>query len=247
MKNEAPFPFLSDTAMILAAGFGMRMRPLTLDVPKPLLEVGGRTMLDGALDHLVDVGVRRVVVNTHYLGEKINAHLAGRDDVEILLSPEDEILDTGGGTKKARPHFGDKPFILLGGDMPFIDGAEPALARLARAWDPERMDQLLLLYPRDKARGFGAKGDFMLREDGSAWRKDAPNPRDYVFISAQIVKPQLYDEFGETVFSNNAIFDLCEARGRLFGLVHDGSCYHVGTPEDLAEANALLVSGKGWG
>lgn len=233
--------------MVLAAGFGMRMRPLTLDMPKPLLEVGGRTMLDGALDHLIDVGARRVVVNTHYLGAQINAHLASRDDVEIILSPEDEILDTGGGTKKARPHFGDKPVFLLGGDMPFIDGAEATLARLARAWDPERMDQLLLLYPREKARGFGGKGDFMLRDDGSLWRKDAPTPRDYVFISAQIVKPQLYDDINETVFSNNIIFDLCEARGRLFGLMHDGSCYHVGTPEDLAEANALLASGKGWG
>ncbi|MDD3181961.1 MAG: nucleotidyltransferase family protein [Alphaproteobacteria bacterium] len=247
MTNDVSLPFLSETAMILAAGFGMRMRPLTLDKPKPLLVVAGHTMLDRALDHLVRVGVKRVVVNTHYLGDCLREHLSRRKDVEIILSPEDAVLDTGGGTQKARPHFGDKPFILLGGDMPILDGCEPALARLARMWEPERMDQLLLLSPREKARGFGPNGDFMLRGDGSLWRKGAPIPREYVFISAQIVKPQLYDEIDEVVFSNNKIFDLCEARGRLFGLVHDGSCFHVGTPEDLAEANALFDSGKGWG
>lgn len=248
MSNKNAFSFLSDTAMVLAAGFGVRMRPLTLDKPKPLLEVGGRAMLDRAIDHLAEVGVRRVVVNAHYLGDQIRDHVVQRRDVEILLSPEDEILDTGGGVKKARPHFGDKPTFVLGGDMPYFDGpAEKALTRLARTWDPARMDILMLVAPRGKARGFGEKGDFMMREDGSLWRDGAAQPRDVVFLSAMILKPQLYDTISETAFSNNKLFDEAEKRGRLFGVVHDGTCFHVGTPEDLAEANALLASGKGWG
>lgn len=252
MTDETRFPFLSDTAMVLAAGFGVRMRPLTLDTPKPLLKVGGRAMLDRAIDHLVSAGVKRVVVNAHYLGDQIRDHLAARQlqekNVELVLSPEADILDTGGGMKHARHFFGDKPIFEIGGDMPFFDGPdEKALTRLAQAWNPERMDLLMLLQPLAKAHGFGGKGDFMCRADGSLWRKDAPQPRDFVWISAQIVKPQLYDEINETVFSNNQIFDLCEQRGRLFGIVHDGTCFHVGTPEDLAQANALLASGKGWG
>ncbi len=246
-RNAQAFPFLSGTAMVLAAGFGMRMRPLTLDKPKPLLKVGGRAMLDRALDHLAKVGVRRVVVNAHYLGNQIRDHVAPRRDVEIILSPEDEILDTGGGVKKARAHFGDKPFFLLGGDMPYFDGTgEKALARLAQAWDAQTMDILMLVAPCGKARGFGDKGDFMMREDGGLWREGAAQPRDVVFLSAMILKPQLYDTITETVFSNNKLFDEAEKRGTLFGLVHDGTCFHVGTPQDLAEANALLASGKGW-
>jgi len=242
------FPFLSDTAMVLAAGFGTRMRPLTDSVPKPLLTVGGRTMLDRAIDHLVAVGIRRVVVNAHYLADQIAVHVATRTDVEIIVSREDSILDTGGGVKKARGFFGDKPFFLLGGDMPFTDGPnERALVRLAKAWDEAKMDELLLLYPTAKARGFGPKGDFVMEPDGRVWRKDAPIPRPMVWISAQIVRPQLYDEVPDVVFSNNLIFDRTEAAGRLFGFEHDGSCYHVGTPEDLQKANALLDSGEGWG
>ncbi|HAX92103.1 MAG TPA: mannose-1-phosphate guanylyltransferase [Rhodospirillaceae bacterium] len=240
-------PFLSDTAMVLAAGFGKRMQPLTLQTPKPLLKVGGKPMLDHALDHLRDVGIKRAVVNTHYLGDQIAVHCAQRTDMEIILSPEEEILETGGGVKKALENFGDNPFFVLSADLPWIDGAVPALQRMAEAWDPAKMDQLLLVAPLSKAHGCGTKGDFMREEDGRLWRKDAPYPRPYVFFAAQIVKPQLYYDIDETVFSNNLVFDLAESRDRLYGLVLDGSCYHVGTPQDLFEANRLLESGKGWG
>jgi MurNAc alpha-1-phosphate uridylyltransferase len=245
--GREPFSFLSDTAMVLAAGFGVRMRPLTLDTPKPLLKVGGRTMLDLAIDHLVQAGMRRVVVNTHYLAENIARHVQTRDDIEIVISHEPQILDTGGGMKNARACFGDKPFIALGGELPFTDGKAPALTRMARAWDHHKMDQLLMVSRREKARGFGPDGDFMMRPDGRLWRKDAPKPRDYVFLSAQIVRPQLYDDMVETVFSNNKLFDISEEKGRLFGLEHDGACFHVGTPEDLAQANRLLETQEGWG
>lgn len=238
---------LSDTAMVLAAGFGKRMQPLTLEVPKPLLDVGGRAMIDIVLDHLVAVGRKRAVVNTHYLGWRIESHLAMRKDIEIIFSQEDEILDTGGGVKYARRYFGEKPVFVLGGDMPWFDGEVPALQRLADFWDGGKMDVLLLLYPTNKARGFGPDGDFVLEESGQIWRKNAPAPRPAVYISAMIVKPQLYDQIPDRIFSNNRIFDIAESRGRLFGLIHDGTCYHVGRPEDLVEANRLLQSGEGWG
>lgn len=247
MTNASPFQKLSDTAMVLAAGFGSRMRPLTDERPKPLLEVGGRTMLDRSIDHLVAAGIKRAVINTHYLGWQIESHLALRNDIEIIFSQEAQILDTGGGIKHALRYFGGKPLLSLGADMPWFDGANPALARLAEAWDPWAMDVLLLLHPLAKAHGFGPNGDFVLEPSGHVWRKEAPLPRPYVWISAMIVKPQLYEEIPDAIFSNNRIFDIAESRGRLRGIVHDGTCYHVGTPDALARANALLESGKGWG
>lgn len=239
-------PDLSDTAMVLAAGFGLRMRPLTLHKPKPLFEVGGRTMLDQALDKLKAAGVQRAVVNTHYLAEQIEAHLSLRTDMEIIISYEPELLDTGGGIKNALSWFGGKSFYALNADLPWQDGETPSLQRLAEAWDPTKMDACLLLMPTTKARGFGPQGDFMLEPKGHVWRREAPVPRSHVLLSAQILKPQLFDEVSEKVFSNNVIWDQVEANNKLFGVVHEGTCYHVGTPEDLATANRLLASGAGW-
>lgn len=237
---------LSDTAMVLAAGLGTRMRPLTLTKPKPLFAVGGRTMLDHALDKLLAAGVRRVVVNCFYLAEQIEAHLAAREDITIIVSRETELLDTGGGIKNALRHFGGRPFFALNADLPWLDGPTPSLRRLAEFWDPARMDAALLLMPTAEARGFNGRGDFMLEPDGRVWRRNAPTPRSHVWISAQILKPHLFEEVGEKAFSNNVIWNDIEARGKLFGLAHDGACYHVGTPEDLAEANRLLAAGQGW-
>jgi MurNAc alpha-1-phosphate uridylyltransferase len=231
--------------MILAAGQGMRMRPLTLQTPKPLLEVGGRTMLDSALDKLVAAGMTRAVVNTFYLADKIEAHLASRRDIEIIISRENELLDTGGGIKNALANF-DAPFFSLNADLPWTDGAVPALRRMAQIWDPVKMDALLLLMPTGKARGFDAKGDFALDADGRARRKDVPHPRPYVMLSAQILKPELFAAMPDRIFSNNKIWDAAEARDKLYGITHDGTCYHVGTPADYAEANRLLASGQGW-
>lgn len=236
---------MCDTAMILAAGRGERMRPLSLQKPKPLLEVGGRAMLDHAFDKLIAAGIKRAVVNAYYLAEQIEAHCAGRRDIEIITSREDELLDTGGGIKNALRHF-DAPFFALNADLPWMDGPNPGLQRMKEAWNPSRMDALLLLMPTGKACGFEAKGDFALEKDGRVWRKDLPPPRPYVWISAQILKPELFAGISDKIFSNNLIWDDAETRGKLFGLQHDGSCYHVGTPEDLAKANQLLASGEGW-
>jgi len=239
---------ICETAMVLAAGLGTRMRPLTEATPKPLLHINGRAMLDLAIDHLIKVGVTRVVVNAHHLADQIKAHLEARKDIETVLSFEERVLDTGGGVKKARHYFGEKPFILLGGDMPCFDEKEPTLKTLIDAWDPEIMDELMLLYPTKRAKGFDTtKGDFMRSPDSRLWRQGAPYPRTHVWLSAQIVKPFLYDEVDREIFSNNILFDRCEATGRLYGVEHKGTCYHVGTPDDLAQANCLLDDGVGWG
>lgn len=243
--------FIPHTAMVLAAGLGMRMRPLTLDTPKPLLAVGGRTMLDAVLDRLVAVGVRRAVINLHYLGDKIRAHLKNRNDIEIIFMQEDALLDTGGGIKNALPHLGADPIFVVNSDLPWMDGPQPALTRLAEKYNPDKMDALLLLMRLAKARGFGgAKGDFYMEDNGEGFgpldRLDMPPPRPYVFISAQIIKPGLFVKFPDTVFSTNLVWDEAEIKGRLFGLVHNGTCFHVGTPPDLLLANQLLENGQGW-
>lgn len=238
MRDRA-FDKLSDVGMILAAGEGTRMRPLSLQKPKPLLEVGGRPLLDWALDKLAAAGMRRVVINAHYLADQIAAYAAARQGVvPIDVSFEAAHLETGGGVKKALPAFGEKPFFVLGGDLPFWDGPVPSLTRMARFWDDARMDVLLLIKETAQAPGFAARGDFSSDEAGRLFRQDVAPPRPFVYISAMIVKPELYPKRTETFFSNNLIFDAAEQEGRLFGLVHDGPCFHVSTPADLDKANA---------
>jgi MurNAc alpha-1-phosphate uridylyltransferase len=239
------------TAMILAAGLGQRMRPLTDTKPKPLLEVGGRAMLDIVLDRVAALGVARVVINLHYKGEVIREHLKSRSDLEILFSPEDELLDTGGGIKAALPLLGDDPVFVINADLPWMDGKVPALKRMADTYNAGKMDALLLLMPLSRARGFpAAKGDFFMEDNGAGCgpleRLHQAPPRPYVFISAQIINPQLFAGVADKIFSTNIIWDKLEERGRLYGLVHDGSCFHVGTPPDLMLANQLLASGEGW-
>lgn len=235
------------TAFVLAAGMGMRMRPLTLEKPKPLLDVGGKPMLDSVLDRLAEAGVQKVVVNAHYKAEQIEAHLSRRPAPQTILSKETVLLDTGGGIKNALPHLGQQPVFAINADLPWQDGALPALKRMADAFDEEKMDALLLLMPLQKARGFkDAKGDFFMVADGRLQRKNTVPPRPFVFISAQIVRPQLYQAVTENIFSNNIIWDRAEEQGRLFGIEHDAACYHVGTPEDLRDANRRLADGSGW-
>ncbi|MBY0428538.1 MAG: nucleotidyltransferase family protein [Alphaproteobacteria bacterium] len=235
------------TAFILAAGLGMRMRPLTIDRPKPLLTVGGQTMLDQVLDRLVDAGVKHAVVNAHYKAEQIEAHISARKNPELVLSKEEVLLDTGGGIKNALLHLGHDPIFAINSDLPWQDGNIPALQRLADTFNPKTMDALLLLMPVEKARGFtGAKGDFFMAANSQLSRKDTNPPRPYVFISAQIIKPDLFAAVPDNIFSTNVIWDEAERHGRLFGLVHDGTCFHVGTPEDLKEANRRIDDGLGW-
>lgn len=236
--------------MILCAGLGTRMRPLTLERPKPLLEVGGRSMLDHALDRLQEAGITRVMINTHYLASSIEQHVKIRAQtqpaLEIITLHEPTLLDTGGGVKNALPYFEGRPFFVINADLPWRDEKTPALHALRMAWDEDKMDALLLLMETERARGFQGKGDFVRDTDGRTHRHDVPPPYPYVMLSAHITKPENYEKITESVFSNRIIWDAAEAKGRLYGIIHDGTAYHVGTPEDIADAHHRLSSGLGW-
>lgn len=225
-------------AMVLAAGLGQRMRPLTLERPKPLIAVAGRSMLDRALDHLAAQGVGRIVVNSHWLGEMIHAHLAGRPGV--TLSPEADLLETGGGVAHALPLLGDGPVFVVNADILWTDGGRPALARLVDAWCDETMDAALLLVGRDRAVGHDGPGDFFLDETGRPRRRGSAASAPLLFTGVQILHPRLFRPEDTGAFSLNRLYDRALAAGRLFGLVHDGGWYHVGTPEALPLVEAAL-------
>ena len=228
-----------DHAMVLAAGLGLRMRPITDTIPKPLVSVGGRTMLDRALDHLDRAGVTRKVVNSHWLGEKIAAHLADRAD--IALSPESTLLETGGGVAQALPLLGDGPFYVVNSDIIWTDGPQgSALLRLARAWDDARMDALLLLQPTATALGYDGAGDFFLNEDAIPVRRGQKDSAPLLFSGVQILSPRLFAQAPAGKFSLNLLYDRALAAGRLAGLVHDGRWYHVGTPAALPQVERAL-------
>lgn len=222
-------------AMTLAAGFGTRMGRLTANRPKPLLTVGGRALIDHALDRCEEAGVRRAVVNTHYLGGQIRAHLAGRRRPEIVFSPEDEILETGGGVARALPLLGEEPFYVVNADV--LWRGPPPLAALAAAWDPARMDALLLTVPRAAARGHRGPGDFFESGGRLARRGDAATA-PLVFSGAHIASPALFADAPRGAFSLNLLWDRAIAAGRLFGVAYRGDWLDVGAPEGLALAEA---------
>jgi len=231
-------------AMVLAAGLGTRMGALTRDCPKPLLRVAGRTLLDRALDRAAEAGAQRAVVNVHYLAPRIRAHLAGRAALpEVAISDEAaQLLDTGGGLRHARALLGEGPVWALNSDAVWT-GATP-LAGLAAAWDGARMDALLQLIPRARARAHSRPGDFFLRPDGRPERRGAADAAPYVYSGAQIVRTEAA-EGPEGPFSANLIWDRAAAAGRLFAVVHDGDWVDVGTPEGLAAAEAALTGAEG--
>lgn len=232
------------TAMVLAAGLGLRMRPLTLDRPKPLIPVAGRALLDHALDRLVAAGVETAVVNSHYLGGMIADHLAGRDDLTIVLSPEESPLDTGGGVRRALPRLGGDPIYTVNADILWLDGPTPALGRLAANWDPERMDALLLLMATTKSVGYDGRGDFHMDPLGLLSRRGESEIAPFVYAGVQIVKPELFGrDTPDGAFSTNLVWDRAMEAGRLYGLAHDGAWFHVGTPDALAESEELLAQG----
>ena len=219
--------------MVLAAGRGERMRPLTDSLPKPLIEVRGRTMLDRVLDRLAAAGVARAVVNSHHLADRIEAHLAGRERPEIVLSREAELLDTGGGVRAALGPLGEAPFYVLNGDVVWLDGPTPALGRLAAAWDDTRMDALLLVHAAAFAVGYEGVGDFLMDPMGLLSRRGEQRVAPFVFTGIQILHPRLFEGAPEGRFSLNRLYDKAGADGRLCGLRHDGEWFHVGTPDAL--------------
>lgn len=226
--------------MLLAAGLGTRMRPLTDSRPKPLIVAGGKTLLDHNLDQLVVAGIEKVVVNVHYLADQIEAHCKARKAPRVVISDERAgLLDSGGGVLKALPHLGDGPFLCLNADTIFIDGPRSNIARMAEEFDSESMDVLLLVAPTVTTIGWGNKGDFLMHQDGRLERAGKSRMAPFAYCGVAIFKPELFTGRPE-IFSLNRLFDDAEAKGRLFGLRLDGQFMHVGTPEALAEAEAAL-------
>ena len=229
------------TAMVLAAGLGTRLRPVTQAMPKPLVEVGGRPLIDHALDRLAAAGVARAVINLHYKGEMLAAHLAGRDRPRLDLSREAELLETGGGVKRALPLLGEH-FFVVNGDVLWLDGVEPALSRLAGGFDGAHLDALLLLQRTAHAIGYDGIGDYFLDPLGTPRHRGEREVAPYIFSGIQILHRRLFDGIEDGVFSLRRLYDKAERSGRLGAIVHDGEWFHVGTPEGLDATRERLNS-----
>lgn len=239
-------PTRPDTAMVLAAGLGTRMRPLTDTMPKPLVPVAGRPLLDHVLDRLAEAGVAIAVVNVHYLPDQIIRHVAGRGRPRVVISDErDAVLDTGGGIAKALPLLGTAPFYLLNADTMWIDGAQPNLDRLAQAFDPARMDILLLMAPTAGSVGYAGAGDYAMLPDGRLRKRKENQVVPFVYAGAAILSPKIFDGCPQGAFSLTRLFARAEEEERLFGLRLDGLWMHVGTPEAVKAAEDALLAGVG--
>jgi N-acetyl-alpha-D-muramate 1-phosphate uridylyltransferase len=229
------------TAMVLAAGFGERMKPLTERQPKPLIAVAGKPLIDRVLDRLAAAGVERAVVNVHYLADLIENHLKARASPKIVISDErTKLLDTGGGVVKALPLIGREPFFHLNSDTIWIDSVRPNLDTLAEAFDPAAMDVLLLLAPVATSIGYAGRGDFTMAADGRLERRLERDVAPFVYAGAAILRPELFDGAPAGAFSLTKLFDKAAAQGRLYGLRLEGVWMHVGTPDAIAQAEAAI-------
>lgn len=227
--------------MVLAAGFGTRMRPLTDTMPKPLVRVAGESMLDHVLDKLAKAGVTQAVVNVHHFADQIEQHVATRSAPKIVISDErDVILGTGGGVARALKHLGQAPFFHLNSDTLWIDGTIPNLKRLADTFDPARMDILLLMAPTATSIGYAGSGDYAMAADGVLRRRREREVVPFVYAGAAILTPAIFKGAPEGEFSLTRQFDQAEAAGRLFGVRLDGTWMHVGTPGAIALAEDAI-------
>ena len=234
------------SAMVLAAGFGQRMRPLTDTMPKPLVKVAGKALLDHVLDRLADAGVAQAVVNVHYLAAQIERHVAGRARPRITISDERaELLDTGGGVVKALPLLGVAPFFHINSDTIWIDGVKPNLTRLAENFDPATMDALLLLAPGAGSIGYTGRGDFLMASDGCLSARPERDIAPFVYAGAAILSLRLFDDAPQRAFSLTKLFTRAIEAGRLHGLRMEGLWMHVGTPEAIAEAEQAIAESTG--
>ena len=230
------------TAMIMAAGLGKRMRPLTATRPKPLVEVGGKALLDHVLERLRQSGVRKVVVNVHYLAEALEAHLMSRSHgLEVVISDErDLLMETGGGLVKAAPLIDCDPFLALNSDNLWIDGPADTLKLLASQWDDSRMDALLLLVPLARALNHRGMGDFHMERTGRLRRRERSHVAPFVFTGIQMVSKRLLRDSPDGPFSTNLLWDRAIEEGRCFGAVHQGLWFDVGTPECIQLTETAL-------
>ena len=232
--------FRPDHAFILAAGMGKRLRPYTDSVPKPMVEVGGRPIIDRTLDKLIAAGVKHVTVNTHYRADILENHLKKRKDIEIIFSREETLLDTGGGIKNALHTLGDEPFYVIAGDAVWTDGPSGcALLRLAAAWEAEKMDIITLLQPLTAMKLTGGVGDFDLSADGHTVRS-LDKKGSYMWTNIRINTPDIFRDAPEKVFSFLELMDRAEKSGRFYALPHDGEWHHISTPAELERVNENL-------
>ena len=228
--------------MIMAAGLGTRMRPLTNDIPKPLVKVAGKALIDHVIDRLVSAGVKTFVVNVHYKADQMKAHLAKRKDVEIIVSDEtDAIMDSGGGIARALPHFKGEPFFHANADTVWVEGTVPALERLKARWNTDTMDALMLLAPTVSTVCYEGRGDFMMDADGRLSRVPEGRIAPFVWMSVEIVHPRLFDGAPAGKFSINPLWDKAIAKGRLFGLRLDGVWMHIDRPDAIRESEKFMA------
>lgn len=232
-----------DTAMVLAAGLGKRMRPLTATRPKPMVEVAGAPLIEHAFARLRGAGVKRAVVNVHYLADSFEAYLKNRvSGLEITVSDErGALLETGGGVRKALPLIGADPFYVLNSDQVWLNGPVDSLKLLAMQWDATRMDALLLLVPYARAHAHGGRGDFHMDPFGRLTRRRPGRVAPFVYAGAWLSSRRLFDDAPHGAFSLNLLWDRAIAAGRLFGVTHSGLWVDVGTPDAVAEAEARLA------
>ena len=237
---------IPQAAMVLAAGFGQRMRPLTDTMPKPLVKVAGKALIDHVLDRLADAGVTRAVVNVHSLAEQIERHVAARAAPRVTISDERGLLlDTGGGVVKALPLLGAAPFFHINSDTIWIDGVKPNLTRLADSFDAATMDALLLLAPGAGSIGYAGRGDFLMASDGRLRTRPERDVAPFVYAGAAILSPRLFDDAPQGAFSLTKLFTRAIEAGRLHGLRMEGLWMHVGTPEAIAEAEQAIADSTG--
>jgi MurNAc alpha-1-phosphate uridylyltransferase len=241
LRAEVPAEVPS-TAMIMAAGLGKRMRPLTATRPKPLIEVGGKALLDHVLEKLRDAGVKKVVVNVHYLPEALEAHLMSRNHgLDVVISDErDLLLETGGGLVKAAPLIDSDPFLAVNSDNLWIDGPADTIRLLASQWDDAKMDALLLLVPQARALNHGGMGDFHMDRAGRLRRRAKSHVAPFVFTGIQMVSKRLLRDAPDGPFSTNILWDRAIEEGRCFGAVHQGLWFDVGTPQSIQLTETAL-------
>ncbi len=231
------------TAMVLAAGYGKRMRPLTDKTPKPMLALDGTPLIGHVMDRLAAAGVERAVVNLHYLGDRIRSYLAAENRLEVVFTEEPKLLETGGGVRNALApltEFGTHPFYVVNADAFWLDGYEDTLMRLAREWKDDIMDGLLLLQGTAESHGYAGRGDFIADPDGRLARRPETEIAPWLFAGVQILHPRLFDDSPSGAWSLNVLFDKAIEAARLYGVVHDGEWFHIGTPDGLEEAEAFL-------
>ncbi len=229
--------------MVLAAGLGQRMRPLTQNTAKPLLMLHGRSLLNRALDRFAAAGVTKVVVNAHWHAPQVAAAVAARTDLSLSLQHEHDLLETGGGVTMALPKLGTRPFVVANGDSVWLDGPTPALERLGATFDDESMDALLLVVRSAQVDGEVGRGDFLLDPLGRARRPKERELAPYIFSGVQVLSPRLFAAAPAGAFSLNRLYDQAIEAGRLYALVHDGVWFHLSTPADLARAEAAMAAG----